>query len=121
MQRILNFIGGRFIELVSGKFLDDIEPATGQVYAQVADSNERDVAAAVDAAQQAFPAWSRTPAEQRCRILLRIADLIEQNLDRFVRAESVDTGKPITLAKTVDIPRACANFRFFATAILHHQ
>ena len=68
-----------------------------------------------------FAEWSKTPAAERSRILLRIADLIERDLEKFARAESIDTGKPISLARTLDIPRAASNFRFFATAILHTE
>src|SRR3954465_1660316 len=118
---IRNFIDGQFLEPVSGKYLDDIEPATGKPYAQVADSDAQDVELAVSAAEQAFPAWSRTPAADRSRILLKIADLIERDLEKLARAESIDTGKPLSLARSLDIPRAASNFRFFATAILHTE
>jgi aminomuconate-semialdehyde/2-hydroxymuconate-6-semialdehyde dehydrogenase len=77
------------------------------------------VARAAAAALAAFPAWAATPAAERSRLLLRVADLIDANLDQLARAESIDTGKPLTLARSLDIPRASANFRFFATAILH--
>jgi len=73
----------------------------------------------VRAAKAAFPAWSRTRAEERSKLLLKLADLIEQNLDELARCESIDNGKTLSLAKRLDIPRAVANFRFFATAILH--
>ena len=119
MQRILNFIDGQNALPVSGQWLDNIEPATGEAYSQLPDSDERDVQAAVEAAERAFPAWSATPAHERSRILLKIAELIETNLETLARAESIDSGKPITLARTLDIPRAASNFRFFATAILH--
>jgi aminomuconate-semialdehyde/2-hydroxymuconate-6-semialdehyde dehydrogenase len=119
MRRIQNYVGGRLVDPMSGKFLDNVEPATGAVYSLVPDSDERDVQAAVDAAERAFPAWSSSAAEQRSRILLKLADLIESHLDHLAQAESIDTGKPIALARSVDIPRAAANFRFFATAILH--
>jgi aminomuconate-semialdehyde/2-hydroxymuconate-6-semialdehyde dehydrogenase len=119
--RILNFIGGEFLEPQAGRFLDNIEPATGKPYSQVADSGKEDVDLAVAAAEKAFPDWSKKPAAERSKILLRIADLIERDLEKFARAESIDTGKPITLARTLDIPRAVANFRFFATAILHTE
>jgi aminomuconate-semialdehyde/2-hydroxymuconate-6-semialdehyde dehydrogenase len=121
METIHHFINGRFVEPISGQYLDNFEPATGAVYSILPDGDARDVDAAVAAAEQAFPKWSATPAEQRSRILLKIADLIEANLDRLARAEAIDSGKPITLAKTLDIPRAASNFRFFATAILHTQ
>jgi len=119
--KIRNFFGGNFAEPVGGKFLDNIEPATGQRYSLVPDSDARDVELAVSAAEAAFPVWSRTTAAERSRILLRIADLIERDLEKFVRAESIDTGKPLSLARGLDIPRAASNFRFFATAILHTE
>jgi aminomuconate-semialdehyde/2-hydroxymuconate-6-semialdehyde dehydrogenase len=119
LQQLANFIGGEFVAPRSGEFLDDVNPATEEVIAQIPDSDERDVADAVAAAKAAFPAWSRTPAETRSRLLLRLADLIEQNLDELARIESLDNGKTLSLAKRLDIPRAVANFRFFATAILH--
>jgi len=121
MTKILNFIDGQFVEPLGGKFLDNIEPATGKPYSQVADSDGRDVELAVVAAEKAFPEWARTPASDRSRILLRIADLIERDLEKFARAESIDTGKPLSLARNLDIPRAASNFRFFATAILHTE
>src|SRR4029453_692820 len=119
--KIQNFIGGEFVEPVGGKYLDNIEPATGKSYSQVADGDSRDVDLAVAAAEKAFPDWSKKKVGERSKILLRIADLIEVDLETFTRAESIDTGKPLTLARTLDIPRAVANFRFFATAILHTE
>jgi aminomuconate-semialdehyde/2-hydroxymuconate-6-semialdehyde dehydrogenase len=109
------------LEPQAGRFLDNIEPATGKPYSQVADSGKEDVDLAVAAAEKAFADWSKKPAAKRSQILLRIAELIERDLEKFARAESIDTGKPITLARTLDIPRAVANFRFFATAILHTE
>lgn len=120
-DRIKNFIDGQFVEPVGGKYLDNIEPATGKPYSQVADSDARDVELAVAAAEKAFPEWSRESAAERSKILLRIADLIERDLEKLARAESIDTGKPLSLARTLDIPRAASNFRFFATAILHTE
>ena len=119
--RVQNFIGGQFVEPSSGRYLDNIEPATGKPYSQVADGGADDVHLAVAAAEKAFLNWSNKPAAERSRFLLRIADLIERDLEKFARAESIDTGKPISLARTLDIPRAVANFRFFATAILHTE
>ena len=119
--QIKNFIDGRFVEPASGTYLDNIEPATGKSYSQVADSDARDVELAVTAAEKAFTNWSRTPASERSRFLLRIADMIERDLEKFAPAESIDTGKPLSLARSLDIPRAVANFRFFATAILHTE
>src|SRR5881392_2161114 len=120
-EKIQNFIDGQFVEPVGGKYLDNIEPATGKPYSQVADSDTRDVELAVAAAEKAFPEWSQRPAADRSRILLRIADLIERDLEKLARAESIDTGKPLSLARSLDIPRAASNFRFFATAILHTE
>ena len=119
--QIKNFIGGEFAKPIGGKYLDNIEPATGKPYSQVADSDAHDVDLAVAAAERAFRDWSKKPAAERSRFLLRIADLIERDLEKFARAESIDTGKPISLARSLDIPRAIANFRFFATAILHTE
>jgi aminomuconate-semialdehyde/2-hydroxymuconate-6-semialdehyde dehydrogenase len=119
--QIHNFIDGCFVPPLGGEYLDNIEPATGKVYSLVPDSDSRDVELAVAAAEKSFPAWSRTPAVERSRILLRIAELIHRDLEKFARAESVDTGKPLALARSLDIPRASSNFRFFATAILHTE
>src|SRR5438552_3424377 len=119
MFEIPNFINGRRVAAASGGWLDNTEPATGRVYAHVADSDARDVEAAAQAAQAAFGAWSRTPVAERSRILLEVARLIDADLENLAHAESVDNGKPLRLAKAVDIPRAASNFRFFATAILH--
>jgi len=119
--RIKNFIDGQFVEPIGGKYLDNIEPATGKPYSQVADSDARDVDLAVAAAEKAFVDWSKKPAAERSKILLRIADLIERDLEKLARAESIDTGKPLSLARSLDIPRAASNFRFFATAILHTE
>src|SRR5213076_1270888 len=121
LPRIKNFIDGEFVEPVGGKYLDNIEPATGKPYSQVADSGKADVDLAVAAAEAAFADWSKKPAAERSKILLRIADLIERDLEKLSRAESIDTGKPLSLARSLDIPRAASNFRFFATAILHTE
>jgi aminomuconate-semialdehyde/2-hydroxymuconate-6-semialdehyde dehydrogenase len=116
---IPNFIAGRHVAPASGQYLDNIDPAMGQVYSRVADSDARDVDAAVCAARDAFRAWSRTPVAERSRILLDLAARIDVNLERLAQAEAVDNGKPLRLARIVDIPRAASNFRFFATAIVH--
>jgi aminomuconate-semialdehyde/2-hydroxymuconate-6-semialdehyde dehydrogenase len=120
-EQLRNFIDGQFVAPVGGKYLDNIEPATGKPYSQVPDSDSRDVEAAVAAAEKAFEKWSKTPAAERSRILLRIGDIIERDLEKFALAESIDTGKPLSLARSLDIPRAASNFRFFATAILHTE
>jgi aminomuconate-semialdehyde/2-hydroxymuconate-6-semialdehyde dehydrogenase len=114
-----NYIGGNLIGPLSGNFIDNFNPATGEVSGKIPDSNEKDVNAAVSAAQRAFPTWSVTPVEERFKILNRIAELIDKNLDTLALAETNDNGKPLWLSKRVDIPRASANFRFFATGIMH--
>lgn len=114
-----NYIGGNLIGPLSGNFIDNFNPATGEVVGQIPDSNEKDINIAVESAKKAFPAWSVSPVEQRFRILNRIAELIEENLDELAIAETNDNGKPLWLAKQVDIPRASSNFRFFATGIMH--
>jgi aminomuconate-semialdehyde/2-hydroxymuconate-6-semialdehyde dehydrogenase len=118
-MHLANFIGGEFAPPRSGAYFDDIEPASGNVIAAIPDSDGQDVDDAVRAARGAFPSWSRMRAEERSRILLRLADLIERDLEPLARCESRDNGKPVALARRMDIPRAVANFRFFATAILH--
>ena len=119
MEKLKNFINGQFVEPASRSYLDNVDPSTGQVYSQVPDSDEVDVERAVEAAADAFDMWSTTPTAKRSRILLAIADLIEKNLDRLAMAECVDNGKPLTLARSLDIPRAATNFRFFGSSILH--
>jgi aminomuconate-semialdehyde/2-hydroxymuconate-6-semialdehyde dehydrogenase len=119
MERIDHYIDGELTPPASGEYVDNLEPATGEVYSSLADGDGADVARAVDAADRAFPAWSRMPAEERSQILLRVADGIEAALEPLAQAESLDTGKPLTLARAMDIPRAAANFRFFATAAPH--
>src|SRR5437763_4794880 len=93
--KIPNFIGGQFVEPVGGKYLDNIEPATGKPYSFVPDSDARDVDLAVVAADKVFPSWSKTATDDRSRILLRIEELIERDLDKLARAESIDTGKTL--------------------------
>jgi aminomuconate-semialdehyde/2-hydroxymuconate-6-semialdehyde dehydrogenase len=119
MEKIKNYINGELVAPISKQYLDNYNPAIGEVYSHVPDSDERDVAMAVAAAEKAFPKWSVTPAEERSRLLLRLAELIDQNLDKLALAESIDNGKPVWLAKSVDIPRVSSNFHFFATAIIH--
>ncbi len=114
-----NFIGGNFIGPLSSKFLDNVNPATAEIVGQIPNSNQKDIEVAVMAAQKAFAKWSVTSAENKFKILNKIAELIDENLDALALAESNDNGKPLWLAKQVDIPRASANFRFFATSIMH--
>jgi aminomuconate-semialdehyde/2-hydroxymuconate-6-semialdehyde dehydrogenase len=116
MVTVLNHIDGRQVPARSGATLDTFEPATGSPSGRLPDSDASDVASAVEAAQRAFPAWASTPAPERARTLHRLADLLRAHTAELVHAESVDTGKPLSLAGSMDIPRAMANFDFFADA-----
>ena len=118
-EHIANYIAGNLQAPINGKYIDNVNPATGKVYSHTPDSDIKDVEEAVGAAKAAFPSWSTTPAEERFRILNRIAQLIDDNLDALALAETNDNGKPLWLSKLVDIPRASSNFRFFATGIMH--
>lgn len=120
MEKLQNFIDGRYCDPVKGNYIDNYEPATGKIYSQIPNSTEEDVALAVDAAEKAFPIWSEMSATERSAILVRLSEGIEARMDEFVQAESRDNGKPVSLAAHVDIPRAVSNFHFFATAILHY-
>ena len=119
MQKIQNYINGKLIAPQSNQYIDNINPATGKVYSFIPDSDERDVELAVSAATNAFPKWSAMSSEKRSGLLIKLSELISQHLERFAVAESIDNGKPVWLARQVDIPRAVANFHFYATAALH--
>jgi len=119
MVRIENYIGGELVKPASGSYLDNFEPATGKVYSEIADSDDRDVNLAVEAAKAAFPRWSKTPPEERFELLNNLAGLIERDLEALAEAESVDNGKPVSLARSLDIPRSVANFKFYATGAMH--
>jgi aminomuconate-semialdehyde/2-hydroxymuconate-6-semialdehyde dehydrogenase len=116
-MRLANLIDGHPQAPSHARYLDVFEPATGQVFAHCPDSDAADVEAAVQAAQRAAPGWAATPVEQRARLLNRLADLVEARLDEFAALESRDSGKPVKLARSVDIPRAVSNLRHFAAAI----
>ncbi|MFL6467616.1 MAG: aldehyde dehydrogenase [Pyrinomonadaceae bacterium] len=119
MQMIDNYIGGELIPPISGEYLDNFEPATGSIYSQIANSDDRDVQLAVGSAKAAFREWSTTPAEDRFSVLNRLVSLVERDLETLAMAESIDNGKTVEIAKRLDIPRAASNFRFYATAALH--
>lgn len=119
MIKIANYINGEMIAPQSGAYIDNYEPATGLVYSHCPDSDETDVQAAVEAAQAAFEGWANMPITERSKILLRLSQLMEDNLDKLAEAESQDQGKPVWLAQKGEIPRAVQNIHFFATAIEH--
>ncbi len=114
---LANLIDGKLRAPEGGAYLDVFEPATGKVSAHCPDSDARDVEVAVAAARLAAPAWAALPSAERARHLHRLADAIEARADELAREESRDSGKPVALARAVDIPRAVANLRFFAEAI----
>lgn len=117
MKKILNYINGELKEPKNRKFMDNVNPATGQVYSLVPDSNEADVLEAIAAAEAAFPLWSEMSVETRVRFMRKIAAKIEEKREALVLAESIDSGKPVGVAGSVDIPRSQANFEFFADAM----
>ncbi len=117
MPSFQHLIDGRMVDASGGGWRDVHEPATGRAYARCADGGADDVERAVAAAAAAADDWGRRPAGERAALMRRMADLVEQRLDAFAAAESRDTGKPVALARQVDIPRAVANLRFFAAAI----
>ena len=119
MEKLQNFINGEYCDPIKGQYIDNYEPATGKVYSLIPNSDTEDVQRAVDAAEKAFPIWSKMSIEERSKILVKLSEGIEARMDEFVQAESRDNGKPVSLAAHVDIPRAVSNFHFFATAILH--
>ena len=121
MQRVQNFVGGELRPPAAGRCLADVDPSTGETIAEIPDSDAADVDAAVAAASAAFPVWSATPAEERSKLLLRVADAIEADFEALAALEAKDSGKPVALARRLDVPRAVRNFRFFATAILHTE
>src|SRR5687767_9491680 len=119
MEKILNYINGELSEPASEQFLENVDPSVGSVYSLVADSDEADVNEAVSSAAAAFHEWSSLAVEKRSSVLLRIADLVDRDLHSLALAESIDNGKPVSLATILDIPRASANLRFFASAAPH--
>ena len=119
MEKICNYIDGQLVEPISGSYIDNYNPSTGEVYSLIPDSNSQDVDAAVSSAKKAFFSWGQTSKKERSDLLMLLADKIDEYKEDLIVAESLDNGKPESLARLVDIPRASENFRFFATAILH--
>jgi aminomuconate-semialdehyde/2-hydroxymuconate-6-semialdehyde dehydrogenase len=117
MEKIKNYINGKLVEPSSGQYIDNFEPAQAKKYAETPRSNEKDLEVAVSAAKAAFPSWSKLTAEKRASYLRKISNLITDKLDEIAKAETIDTGKPIQLSSSIDIPRSATNFSFFADAI----
>ena len=118
VSNIQNYIGGELVPPSGGRYLDNFEPAVGRPYSKVPDSDSSDVDRAVLAAQKAFHSWSTTSAKDRARAILKLASLVERDLEPLSVAEARDTGKPISLARSLDIPRSVSNLKFFAGAVL---
>ncbi|MBX7043980.1 MAG: aldehyde dehydrogenase [Ignavibacteria bacterium] len=117
MDKIKNYIDGILTTPYSNNYFNNFDPSTGGVFTMIPDSGAEDVELAVSAAERAFPAWSATSVEERYDLLMSIARLLKERLEKFALAESMDNGKPLKLARTVDIPRAIKNFEFFSNAI----
>jgi aminomuconate-semialdehyde/2-hydroxymuconate-6-semialdehyde dehydrogenase len=119
MEKLRNYVNGELLAPCTANYIDNFEPATGNVYCLIPDSDEKDVELAVQAAEKAFPAWAGLSGEARGKIMQKVADGIEARMEEFAEAEAKDNGKPVSLASHVDIPRAISNFSFFASAIQH--
>ncbi len=120
MLKILNYINGNHHSPASNQWIDNYDPSIGKAYSLIPDSDEKDIELAYKSAKEAFPIWSKTPKEERSRIMLDLAKKIKENSNELALAESIDNGKPVSLAKKIDIPRASSNMEFFATGILHY-
>ena len=116
--KILNFIDGALKEPENGNYIETINPAIGKVYAHVPDSDEKDLDLAVLAAKRAFPIWRDMDAEGRAKIMHKMDDLLDKNLDKLVEAEVNDNGMNYDFAKNEEVPRGAANFRSFADEAL---
>ena len=116
-SRYGNYIGGEFVAPVKGNYFENITPVTGKVFCEVARSTAEDVEKALDAAHKAAPAWGKTSVAERSTLLMKLAELLEQNLERFAVAETWDNGKAVRETLAADLPLAIDHFRYFASAI----
>ena len=112
-----NFINGEFVAPVKGEYFDNVSPVDGKIFTKAARSSEEDVNLALDAAHAAFPAWSTTSATERSNMLLKIAQVMEDNFEYLATLETIDNGKPIREARAADIPYCIDHFRYFAGVI----
>lgn len=115
--RYEHWIGGEWVAPVKGQYFEDISPVNGKPFAEVARGTADDIEAALDAAHKAAPAWGKTSTTERAAVLMRIADVIEANLELLAVAETWDNGKPIREPLNADLPLAADHFRYFASAI----
>jgi aldehyde dehydrogenase len=112
-----NFINGQWIPPVKGEYFANISPIDGNAFTQVARSTKEDIELALDAAHEAFKTWSKASATEKSNLLLKIADIMEKNLDYLAAVETIDNGKPIRETKNADVPLAIDHFRYFAGVI----
>ncbi len=112
-----NYIGGKFVPPVDGEYFDNISPVDGKPFTKAARSNEKDIEKALDAAHKAAPDWGRTSAAERASVLLKMADIIEENLEYLARVETIENGKPIRETMNADLPLVVDHYRYFAAAI----
>ncbi|MBL8485038.1 MAG: aldehyde dehydrogenase family protein, partial [Rhodocyclaceae bacterium] len=116
-QKYDNFINGKFVPPARGDYFDVMTPISGRIYTKAARSTAEDIEAALDAAHAAADGWARTAPSERANLLLKIADRLEQNLERLAYAETVDNGKPIRETLNADVPLAIDHFRYFAGCV----
>ena len=116
-MNLKNFINSEYVNPVDDKWIENVNPSNGEVYGKIPRSNQADLNNAIESSEKAFKEWSNSSFEFRSKILIKISELLIENLDEFAKAESFDNGKPISLATKIDIPRAASNFRFFGNAI----
>jgi len=116
-MNIKNYINGEYVNSVSDSWIDNYNPSNGEIYGQIPNSINEDVENGYKAAKNAFLSWSETSLDERSKIMSKIAQLITEKLPELAAAEAKDNGKPLHVAKSIDIPRAAANFQFFANAI----
>jgi aldehyde dehydrogenase (NAD+) len=107
------FINGEWVDALDGGLIDVLNPHDNSLITQVAEARQQDVDRAVQAAQAAFPAWSGMQAAERGRLLLRLADAIEDRADELIEIESLDTGHPVRDCRNLDVPRTAFTFRYF--------
>lgn len=112
-----HFIGGEWVKPASGEYFDNISPIDGKAFTKAARGNKEDIEKALDAAHKAFPSWSATSATDRSNKLLKIADIMEANLEMLARVETIDNGKALRETRAADLPLAIDHFRYFAGVI----
>src|SRR5262249_48186166 len=121
MHRLPNVIDGKDANPRKDRWIPSVAPATGEAIAEIARSGPEDVDDAVQAAKRAFPSWSSASVAERADLLEAIGREIEKRADELAILESTDTGKAVTYARDIDVPRAVRNFRFFAGAVRHDE